>query len=476
MSQEIRKGAELDLTIEKLAFGGKGLARLNDFVVFVERAIPGQRVRVRVTRKRRQYAEAYCFQVLAQPVHYVEPFCPHFGTCGGCLWQELPYEEQLRWKRQHVLECLEHLAGHAGDLVESTLAAPQTVYYRNKMEYTFSNRRWLMPDEIASRQSQYNRGFALGLHVRGSYDKILNIDTCFLQSLQSVGILRAVRNWCEASGLPAYSTRDHQGFWRFLIIREGKHSGQMLLHLLTASHPDQDRVVQSWAQHLSTSFPQITSIVHSVSHKKAQVATGDITRSIFGPGFIEERLGGLIFQVSAHSFFQTNTAGAARLYAAVAEMAVCSGAETVWDLYCGTGSIAIFIAHQVRRVLGFEVVREAIEDANRNRLLNGVENCSFELGDLNDIVRDPGWLDRCGGRPDVVITDPPRAGMHPRVVQALLAVAPRRIVAVSCNPSTLARDLAMLLGDYEVNRVLPVDLFPHTPHIECVVQLERRRR
>jgi 23S rRNA (uracil1939-C5)-methyltransferase len=476
MPQELRKGAELELTIDKLAFGGKGLARINDFVVFVERTIPGQRVLARVVRKRRQYAEAYCLQVLTQSPRYVQPFCPHFGPCGGCLWQELPYEQQLHWKRQQVIECLQHLAGCSGTRVEPTLAAPRAVYYRNKMEFTFSDRRWLTPEEIAVHESLYDRSFAAGLHVRGSFDKVLNINTCFLQSRESVEILKEARLWCEQSGLSPYSTRNHQGFWRFLVIRQGKHTGQTLLHLLTAAHPSQERVVQAWAQHLLTHFPDITTIVHSVSHKKAQVAIGDETRLIHGAGYIEERLGDFRFQISAHSFFQTNTYGAEQLYATVAQSGGFAGTETVWDLYCGTGSIAIFIAQRVGHVLGFEMVREAIDDANRNCVLNGVSNCSFELGDLNAIVRDPDWAVRQGGRPDVVITDPPRAGMHPRVVQALLAVAPRRIVAVSCNPSTLARDLAMLTPEYEIDLVQPVDLFPHTPHIECVVQLSKRSR
>ena len=476
MSDLVRKGAELELTIEKLAFGGKALARIDNFVVFVDRALPGQKVRVRIRRKKSHYAEAQCLQVLSQADHYVPAFCPHFGVCGGCSWQDLPYEQQLVWKQLHVIECLEHLAGLDVAKVEPVLSAPQTTFYRNKMEYTFSDRAWLSAEEIAAKEISYNRSFALGLHVRGAFDKILNIRTCFLQSRRSVEVLNEARAWCERSGMPSYTTRDHQGFWRFLIIREGKHTSQMLVHVLTAPHPEQDRVVTSLSDHLLLRFPEITTVVHSVSQKKAQVAVGEASHIIHGPGFIEERLGGMRFQISAHSFFQTNSYGAEELTRTIIRLGDFSGQETVWDLYCGTGSIAICVAPYVQRVVGFEVVEQAVEDANRNRELNGIDNCFFAVGDLNEMTRDLDWVVRHGGLPDVIITDPPRAGMHPRVVRALLEISPQRIIVVSCNPSTLARDLGMLGEDYAITAIQPVDMFPHTPHIECVVGLEKRHR
>jgi 23S rRNA (uracil1939-C5)-methyltransferase len=473
MTTEIRKGAELDLEVDKLAFGGKALARIDDFVVFVDRALPGQRVRARITRKRRQYAEAHCLAVLSQAVHYQPPICPHFGSCGGCFWQDLPYEQQLHWKTVQVQECLQHLADCRSVQVGAALAAPETSYYRNKMEFSFSDRLWLPLPPMARGEAGAPPGFGLGLHARGVYEKIINIDTCFLQSPQSVAILKEVRSWCEGSGLLPYTTRTHHGFWRFLVIREGKHTGQTMAHILTAPHPDQDRVVRDFAVHLLTRFPTITSLVHSISSKKAQVAIGDEIRTVVGPDHIEERLAALRFRISAYSFFQTNTLGAECLYDTILRLADFSGNETVWDLYCGTGSIALYIARQVRRVLGFEVIPEAIADARSNAELNAIQNCSFRLGDMNDLTRDIPAMIEEGGVPDVIITDPPRAGMHPRVVKALLSVAPAKIIAVSCNPSTLARDLAMLLPSYHITSVQPVDLFPHTPHIECVVVLEQ---
>ena len=474
--QSIRKGAELELTVAKLAFGGKALAQVDGFVVFIEHALPGQRVRVRIDRKKRQYAEARVMAVLEQSPLYVEPFCPHFGVCGGCQWQDLPYDHQLHWKRQQVVEALTHLSGckEGAAVVAETCAAPQTTFYRNKMEYTFAARRWLLPQEIAAKETHYGKSFALGLHVRGAYNKVFNVEQCFLQSPQSVAILKEVREWCAQSGLRAYSTEDHRGFWRFLVVREGKRTGQTLVHVLTAAHPEQEEIIGSLVHHLSGRFPDITTLVHSITQKKAQVAVGDYSRVITGPGCIEERLEDLRFQISAHSFFQTNPLAAEKMYEAIRRLGSFSGRETVWDLYCGTGSIALFVARQVRRVVGFEVVAEAIEDAYKNCELNGIDNCAFYAGDLKEVLKDVRASANDSRSPDVVITDPPRAGMHPKVIQFLREAAPATIIAVSCNPATLARDLALLLDQYDIAAVQPFDLFPHTPHIECVVKLERK--
>ncbi len=471
---QLRRNDEVELDVEKLAFGGQAIARVNDFVVFVQNAIPGQRVRALVTKRKKQYAESRAIEVLSQSAHYTEPFCRHFGTCGGCLWQTLDYSEQLRWKRVHVQEALEHTSGLEGVVVEPTTPSPQTTYYRNKMEYTFSDHRWLSPEEIADKDATYGRDFALGLHVRGFFDKIFNVEECFLESPRSAAIARAARSWCEKSGLPSYTTKTHEGFWRFLVVREGKRTEQTLVHVITAPHPRQDEVVDDFAGRLTELFPDITTIVHSVSGKKAQIAVGDASRIVLGPGFIEEILGGLRFRISAQSFFQTNPCAAEKLYECVRDFGEFAGVETVWDLYCGAGSIAIFIASQARRVVGFEVVEEAVGDAHTNCRVNGVGNCTFHLGDVKDMVADVKAAASRDGAPDVVVTDPPRAGMHPRVVQALLDLEPRRIVTVSCNPATLARDLALLGEKYNVVKVRPFDLFPYTPHIECVARLDRK--
>jgi 23S rRNA (uracil1939-C5)-methyltransferase len=473
MDTTIRKGHEVLLTIDKLAFGGKGLARIEDLVVFVDGALPGQEVRARIVRRKRQFAEARCLAVVTQSPYYREPFCPHFGHCGGCMWQALPYEEQLRWKQVHVQECLEHLAGLTGLAVAATLPAAETIHYRNKMEFSYAERPWV-PERVHVARGRPTVGeLALGLHVRGSFNHILNIETCFLPSPRAVEILRTVREWSAASGVPAYNSRSHQGFWRFLVIREGKETGQTLVHVVTAAHPAGSNVVAALSEHLCARVPGITSLVHSVSRTKAQVAVGDETRVIHGAAAIEERIGAIRLRISAHSFFQTNTGGAATLYHTISRLAQLSGREIVWDLYSGIGGIAISLAARAQRVFGFEVVPQAVEDAERNCRLNGIDNCTFHLGDVLEMAQGEGAQGWVGTTPDVVITDPPRAGMHPRVVAGLLDLRPKRIIAVSCNPATLARDIAQLSSSYAVCHVQPVDLFPHTPHIECVVQLER---
>ncbi len=470
---KIQKGMEIELDVEKLAFGGKAISRHEGMVIFLDGAAPGQRVQARVVRKKKQYAEAQVIRCVARSPRESEPFCPHFGLCGGCQWQHIPYEDQLSWKRLHVLECLQHLAGVGEAEVAPTVASPSQQYYRNKMEYTFSDRRWLSPDEIAT-GLDYDRSFALGLHARRHYDRIFDLEVCYLESPQSVEILKVVRQWCRKTGLPPYTTRTHQGFWRFLVIREGKQTGELLIHIITAGNARAEDVVDALSQHLRCCFPAITTIVHSISQKKAQVAVGDVSRNVYGEGFIEERIKDLRFRISAHSFFQTNPRAAEGLYQAVLDFGELTGSETVWDLYCGTGSIALFIASRVKEVLGFELVEDAIKDAYVNCRLNGIDNCQFRAGDLKEIIRAASQSSRSSALPDVVVTDPPRSGMHPSVVKALLELAPRRILAVSCNPSTLARDLAMLIDRYHIARVQPFDLFPHTPHIECVVRLDRK--
>ena len=469
----LAKGTEVDLAIEKLAFGGKALGRVDGFVVFVEHAVPGQTVRVRITRKKAQFAEGRVVQVLAQSPAYAPPFCPHFGVCGGCQWQDLAYEEQLHWKRLHVTECLRHLAGLSPEDIPPPVASPQPRYYRNKMEFTFAPRPWLPPEEFAAGLNPDHSGCALGLHVGAAFDRVFNVEHCFLQSPQTAAIVQEVRRWCGESGLPAYNTRTHQGFWRFLVLREGKRTGQTLVHLVT-SDQGEAAAVEALAGHLQAGFPAITTLVHSRSQKKAQVAVGEVSRTLWGPGYIEEQLGGLRLRISAQSFLQTNTPAAEALYEAVSRLGEFTGQETVWDLYCGAGSIALSLASRVRRVVGFELVPAAVDDAYVNCRLNGVDNCQFLAGDLKEGLREHLRDPRGQPRPEVVITDPPRAGMHPQVVQALLALAPRRIIYVSCNPATLARDLALLQEGYDILTVQPFDLFPHTAHIECVARLERR--
>ena len=464
------KGEEFDLAIDKLAFGGKALGRLDGFVVFVEHALPGQKVRVQITRKKAQFAEARVVRLLEQAPAYEPPFCPHFGICGGCQWQDLAYEEQLRWKGLHVEECLRHLAGLGPGLIQPTVASPQVRSYRNKMEFTFAPRPWLTPAGGTSGQDS-DAGCALGLHVWGSSEGIFDLEHCFLQSAQTPAIVQEVRRWCGHSGLAAYNPKTRRGFWRFLVLREGKRTGQTLVHLFTTGQGE-TAVVASLAGHMRERFPGLTTLVHSRSRKKAQIARGEVSRTLWGPGYIEERLAGLRLRVSAHSFLQPNTLAAEGLYDAILRLGEFTGRETVWDLYCGAGGISLSSAPKVSQVVGFELEAAAVRDALTNSRLNEVHNCQFLAGDLRERIRET-LKTAAAPLPEVVICDPPRAGLHPEVVQALVELSPRRIIYVSCNPATLARDLALLKDRYEVTAIQPFDFFPHTPHIEVVVRLEK---
>jgi 23S rRNA (uracil1939-C5)-methyltransferase len=469
----VKKGKELALQVERLTFGGKGLAHVDGLVVFLERTIPGQRVLARITRKKPSYAEAKVLEILEESPLAVKPWCTHFGTCGGCLWQNLPYAVQLQVKRDLVRECLAHLGGIREDLVLPTIASPREYFYRNKMEFSFSNRRWLGPAEFSILNPEKPRDFGLGLHVLGFYDKVLDIDECHLQNPLTAPILTEVRRFALTSDLPPYSTKNHAGFWRFLVIRDSKVQRSILVEVITAPHRNGASHVARLAAALQVKFPEIITVVHGVSAKKAQIASADSRELLFGPGYIEDHVGDLRFRISPGSFFQTNTQAARILMDQVAEAVGSGETRVVWDLYCGTGALALRLAKTAARVIGFEVVPEAVADAHVNAKLNGVDNCEFVLGDMRTLLARPESLFDCYGSPEVVVTDPPRAGMHPLVVQSLAKLGPLRIVYLSCNPATLARDLKILLERYRPLRIQPVDLFPHTAHIEAVAVLER---
>jgi len=471
---DLKKGAEVELQIESLAFGTKGVSRLNGFVVFVEEALPGQRVRAQIYKKKKGYAEARTIEVIQQSPNFVTPRCRHFADCGGCLLQNLDYDTQLLSKQQQVKELLEHIGGIAAPPIMPVIGSPQIFFYRNKMEFSFSRQRWLTREEIAKNEIALAKNFALGLHTRNRYDKTLAIEECHLQSPLSNQILAVARAFTEKHALLPYTTFGHTGFWRFLVIREGKNTNEAMVNVVTADAPAGRAAVQQLAEKLQAEIPQITTIVHNINHSKAQVAVGDEEVVLHGPGFIRERIGSFLFQISANSFFQTNTLGAEKLYTVAREFAGLTGRETVFDLYCGAGTIAIFISPQAKQVVGFEIVPQAIHDAGVNCHLNEVRNCAFILGDLKDELAQTPLLVNRWGRPDVVIIDPPRAGMHPKVVQKIIELSPPRIVYVSCNPSTFARDVKELtFTGYQLKKTQPVDMFPHTSHIEVVGVLEK---
>jgi 23S rRNA (uracil1939-C5)-methyltransferase len=471
---KLKRGSELELVVESLTFGGKGLAKVNGLVVFIDRTLPGQLVRARITKKKPSYAQARVLEVIEESPAAIAPRCVHFGICGGCLWQNLPYHAQLDVKRDLVWECLSHIGGLTEDVVFPTLPSPRIYHYRNKMEFSFASRRWLLPDELKISLLEKPRDFALGLHVKGYYDRVLDIEECFLQNPSTLTILKLVRQYALSSGLPPYNTRDHRGFWRFLVVRDSKHTGRILVELITAPHRNSETVVAQLASLLQMEIPEVSSLVHGISAKKAQVASADAREVIFGPGFIEENLGNLSFRISSGAFFQTNTTAAKILLDQVLEGCELTGSEFVWDLYCGTGTMAIGLSRAARKVIGFELLPEAVADAQINAGFNAADNCEFILGDMKALLRGQSRLIGRHGSPQVVVTDPPRAGMHPSVVKSLALLSPPRIVYVSCNPATLARDLKDLMQSYRLLRVQPVDLFPHTPHVEAVAVLEKK--
>ncbi len=462
----IRKGQTIELDITDIAFGGRGLARVNGLAVFVDQAVPGDRALVRIIKKRKNYAEARLVELLSASEDRIEPPCPYSGYCGGCKWQFLAYEKQLEYKRRHVTESLQHIGGIENFTVHPTLPAQQIYGYRNKMEFSCSDRRWLLPAEMG--RQDIDTGFALGLHVPGTYHKVLDTQACLLQPDAGNGILSDIRNYIKSSGVPVYGLRSHSGFWRFVVFRYSAANDQWLVNLVTAS--ENSAVLKPLADLLTANHSRIVAVVNNITARKAGIAVGEYEMQLAGDAVLKDKIGSFEFEISANSFFQTNTAGARVLYETAGQYAGLTGNEEVLDLYSGTGTIAIWLSQAARSVTGIEIVESAVQDALKNCNRNAVSNCRFLQGDILEC------LPRIEKTPEVVIVDPPRAGMHKKVVRRLVDMAPPKIVYVSCNPATLARDMAMMKDDYRILEVQPVDMFPHTYHIEAVARLERHAK
>ncbi len=460
----VKKKQEIELNITDIAFGGRGIARVDGFTVFVDQAVPGDRVSARIVKKKKNYAEARTLSLITPSPDRVEPWCRYSGWCGGCKWQFLKYGRQLEYKRRHVEESLEHIGGLSGIEVHPVIASEKTFGYRNKMEFSFSDRRWLLPEELG--RPDIPKDFALGLHVPGTFDKILDIDACLLQPEAGNRILNDAKDFIKASDLPPYGLRTHEGFWRFLMLRHSVAENRWLVNLVTSEQNIE--ALRSLADYLMSAHKDIAGVVNNVTARKAAVAAGEYELPVAGRSVLKERLGGFEFEVSANSFFQTNTGQAEKLYDTVRQYAGLCGRETVVDLYTGTGTIPIWLSGDASEIIGLEVVEAALTDAEKNCRRNGIENCRFIAGDIRQSISG------IKKRPDVMVIDPPRAGMHKDVVRAVLQMSPKKIVYVSCNPSTLARDLFMLAEEYSIARVQPVDMFPHTPHIEAVADLEKK--
>ena len=470
-----RKKKELPLlekvTITDVAAEGKAVAKVNELVIFVPYVVPGDVVDLQVKRKKNHYAEAVAVKFHEKSPLRTEPFCSHFGVCGGCKWQCLSYEEQLKYKQKQVFDNLTRIGKVELPEFRPILGSGKTRFYRNKLEFTFSNKRWLTEEEV-KQDVKYDQMNAVGFHIPGAFDKVLAIDKCWLQDDISNQIRNAVRDYAYTHDFPFFDLRTQEGLLRNIMIRTSSTGELMVVLQCKVTDDEGRRKMEEILQFMADSFPQITSLMYVINNK-CNDTIGDLDVEVFkGNDHIFEEMEGLCFKVGPKSFYQTNSEQAYNLYKVAREFAGLTGNELVYDLYTGTGTIANFVARQARKVVGIEYVPEAIEDAKVNSALNGIDNTLFYAGDMKDILTNDFIAEH--GRPDVIITDPPRAGMHNDVIDVILAAEPKRIVYVSCNPATQARDLQLLDGKYKVTAVQPVDMFPHTHHVENVVQLERR--
>lgn len=456
------------VVISDIAAEGKALGKVNDTVVFVPLAAPGDVVDVQVTKKRKRYYEG-------RPVRFhhlsdirTEPFCSHFGTCGGCKWQHIPYNEQLKFKQREVWNNLKRIGKVELPEISPILPSPEERFYRNKLEFTFSNRRWLSPEEMESDEIISNKN-GLGFHIPGMFDKVIDIEDCHLQASPSNEVRLAVRSFALKNNWPFFDLKAQEGFLRTLIIRTSSTGESMVI--VVFYHDDKNKR-ELLFEHLIKKFPDVTSWMYVINEKANDTITDLKVHLFSGRDHIFEEMEGLKFKIGPKSFYQTNSLQAYNLYKVARGFAGLTGNETVYDLYTGTGTIANFIAHKARKVIGIEYIPEAIQNAEENSELNGISNTRFLAGDMKDLLTHD--LFEKEGFPDVLITDPPRAGMHEDVVRTILNAAPEKVVYVSCNSATQARDINLLDARYKVSALQPVDMFPHTHHVENIALLERK--
>lgn len=455
-----------NVKIEAVAAEGKSLAHVDGTVVFVEFAVPGDIVNVKVTKKKKNYMEGFILEIVKPSEDRLQPFCEHFGICGGCRWQPLPYDMQLKAKQQQVWDQLVRIGHLEIPDISPILPSDKTKYYRNKLEFTFSNKRWIYNNEDPDSLTDEER-LGLGFHVGKFFDKVLDIKHCSLQPDPSNEIRLFIREYAVTHNLEFYNIRENTGFLRNIIIRNNQVGDVMLT--VCFAYDDQDKIVPM-LDAIAAEFPQIKSL-HYVINEKLNDSISDLDCILYkGEDAIWETMGKLKFKIGPKSFYQTNSEQAYKLYSVAKEFAALTGNEVVYDLYTGTGTIAQFISDKASKVIGIEYVKEAIEDARINAEANGITNCTFFDGDMKDILTADFIKEH--GKPEVMIIDPPRAGMHPDVVKVIMEAAPERIVYVSCNPASQARDLAMMSPMYEITAVQPVDMFPHTMHVENVCALK----
>ncbi len=454
-----------NLLVTGYAAGGKCLAKHEGKVIFMENAVPGDIVTVRLIKNKKDWAEAQVIRFVSYSSERIEPFCKHFGICGGCQWQMLPYEKQLEYKHDQVLQSLKRIGKLDLPEIRPILGSERTTHYRNKLEYTFSNHRYLLKEELVDPQIS-NLQNAAGFHARGIFDKVVDVETCYLQDEPTNTIRLETKRWAIEHEVSFYDIQRHEGFLRNLQIRLCR-TGEIMVNIVFGykDEPLQEALLK----HLQNRFPAITTLLFTINPKWND-SLNDLQPIVYsGKGYVLEKLEKFLFKIGPKSFFQTNTAQAERLYQTVRSFASLNGTEIVYDLYCGTGSIGIFLSDGAKKVVGIELIPEAIADANENALLNQIHHAAFFAGDVTEICDDQFF--ETHGRPDLIVSDPPRAGMSEKLIAKLLEIAAEKIIYVSCNPATQARDLNLLSEKYQISAVQPVDMFPHTLHIENVTAL-----
>jgi 23S rRNA (uracil1939-C5)-methyltransferase len=459
-----------NVEITGYAAEGKALAKLDGKVLFIEGAVPGDIADVLITRNKKDWAEGRALKIKEYSKDRVTPFCKHFGVCGGCKWQMLPYELQLQYKQQEALQNLRRIGKVDLAVTLPIIGSDDTKFYRNKLEFTFSTRKYLTEEEIKSQIQNLKSEVAFGYHVPRIFDKIIDIEECWLMDDVNNRLRNKIREYALENELPYYDIKNHTGWLRNIVIRYCK-TGELMVNVILGyeDEPNTNKLLDF----ILVSFPGITTILYTINPKWND-SIYDLQPVVYhGQGFINEKLGDLTFKISPKSFFQTNTKQAEKLYTVAKDFCDLKGDEIVYDLYCGTGSIGIFVSDKCKRIIGVDVIAEAIEDAKENARLNNIQHSEFYAGDVIEICNDDFFSKH--GKPDIIITDPPRAGMHEKLVKKLLEIAAPKIVYVSCNTATQARDINLLSEKYLVTKVQPVDMFPHTHHIECVVALELKQ-
>lgn len=467
----VKRGDIVQTTIIEMGFEGKSVSKLDDYVIFSAQGVPGDRVELEILKAKSSYAEAKVLRVLENGSARVEPKCSHIHDCGGCRWQHVTYEAQLKAKQKHVFDAMTRIGGFKNIEIKSIIGAAEFFFYRNKMEYTFSDQRWIPNNETHSDKS---RNFALGLHISGRYDKILDIDACYLQSELSNKILNLIKKTAQSSGIDPYNLKNHTGFLRNLTIRQSANTDDVMVILTTTFHDSE--LMKVFASNLKSGTPEVKSFINVVHSGKGPVPKGEGEFIIFGQPVLTEKLLGVSFIIHPFSFFQTNSKQAERLFETAFSVADLTTDDVLYDLYCGPGTIGLIAAQKVKKVVGIELIPEAIENAKENAKINAVTNADFFTGDVRaNLESIKSWRDLYG-KPSIVVVDPPRAGLHEDVALTIPKFGAERILYISCNPMTQARDLKIITenSDYRITHCQPVDMFPHTYHIENIVLLERK--